>query len=136
MRWSELYHGLAIRNPADQPDPDPFGYFERMANGRIFFLDLFHNEDDGAGNSEAVFREDRPLNVMVLQARVTAESQEFELTCKTVGVLPSGIVQGTYVLKFVIGKYCGELPAEMFEDGEIPQDELSHWFGKQKDEGP
>lgn len=127
MKWRDLYSGLMIRKQEDQPDCDIPDYFDRMVNRETFVLDPFHTVDDEAGNLKTILWAEQPVNVTIKQALVTAGYQHLELTCKTVGVLPPGIVRGTYVLKFEDGKDCYELPAEMFEEGEVSKDELSHW---------
>lgn len=128
MKWRDLYSGLTICDPADQPDCDIPDCFARMADGAEFALDPFHSVDDEAGNPKTLLRAEQLITVVILQARVTPGCQCLELTCEMVGVLPPGIVHGTYVFKFKDGKYCNELPAGMFEDSEAPEDELSHWY--------
>ena len=136
VKWRDLYSGLMIREQEDQPDCDAGDYFQRMVNATMFALDPFHTVDDEAGNFKTIRWAEQPINVTIRQALVTAGYQHLELTCKTVGVLPPGIVHGTYVLKFDDVKDCYELPAEMFKDEEIPEDELEHWSERVNDDKP
>jgi len=145
MMWRELYSGLTIRRQKDQPDCDIPNYFTRMMYKETFALDPFHIVDDEAGQVKAVLSLDQPINVYIKQALVKSYNN-LELTCETVGVLPPGIVDGVYILKFGdtgFGRYepdndCYELPVDMFEDGEVPEDELedelSHWSERTYDD--
>jgi len=42
-------------------------------------------------------------------------------------VLPAGFKRGMYLLRLEGGKYFVDLPEDLFEDGEVPKDELDKW---------
>jgi hypothetical protein len=124
MKWRDLYRQLII-SEENQP-ADGFNYFELMAQGEAFALQPVYYADDDAENQLA--DTDRLIHVEIIQVRVMPDQYQcLAITCKLVGELPSGIIRGTYTLKFENELVCEELPAEMFEDGEVPEEELSHW---------
>lgn len=128
MKWRELYTHLLIDNPdAALPDNQQNSDFMRMSDRRAFYLTLCHTENNERGSIEPTCKMDTPLQVTISQAVMSEE--DLELTCKTVGTLPPGIRHGTYVLKFKdpAEMMCSELPVAMFEDAEVPEEELSNW---------
>lgn len=127
MKWKDLCNTLTICDREDQPDCDISGDFERMAKWEAFALAMVHVVNDEAGNAKTLLMAEQFVHVKVQKVVVTDICPQIVLTCKTIGVLPPGIVHGTYVLEFEDGKDCYEPPAQMFEDSEVPEDELSHW---------
>jgi len=127
MKWSDLYSGISLRSQEEQPDCDLTHYFLRMSEKGGFVFDIQHDLDE-TGNAWCISPVPLTFNILkVVVGELDISGYFLEMTCKTTGQIPPGVKSGTYTLLLRGGDVCLDLPVEMFEDGEVPDSELSSW---------
>ncbi len=131
MKWRDLYTGLKICDQEDQPSHQYTDHLGRMAAKKDFAFVAFHyvTEKD---NLKACLQLDQHILMRINSIKISKRKvNSLEFVVKTVGILPPGIKHGAYKLIFYEGAMTeGKLPKEMFEEEEVPEDELLHWVEK------
>jgi hypothetical protein len=127
MKWRELYNTLTLRDEDDQPDDGGNNFFERMALGSSFAFYPVHFVKNKTGDIVKILIGPEDVMIRILAVRVTNIFDELIMTCKFVGLLPPGFRHGTYSLRLEQFKDVHKLPRRLFDDEEIPTDELSQW---------
>lgn len=127
MKWRELYSALYIRDEEEQPDTSLVNFFQRMRRGWFTLKPLCAIHDEG-GNFDHYLAGPQDLRVRIIKVQLCKEEFMLDVEVDTQGsVLPPGIRHGKYCLKLRDGEHFIELPTEMFEEGEVPEDEQLLW---------
>lgn len=126
MLWKEYYKGLVICTGDEDLGLENDHCFERFIQGDVFYMRpvLDFGEDKGGRWVRDMRFSDVKLCYVIKSIHVEESDEKMSIELKTSGVVPPGIRPGRYRLEF-LGMLCSSLPDEMFEEGEVPDEEIA-----------